>query len=161
MEMKIYVFLLSSFLLISLCSPAAYKPVDSIFLSCGAPKNDKDSQGRTWLGDVGNKVPISTSNSDTVRAEVQDASLPSQVPYMSARIFTSNSSYDFKVSADTKHYLRLHFYPSVYNDLIPQRAIFAVSVAGVTLLRNFSAYITAQVGPVSDWISSSVNRSIH
>ncbi|URD77254.1 receptor-like protein kinase [Musa troglodytarum] len=64
---------------------------------------------------------------------------------MSARIFASESTYKFAVNKSERHWVRLHFYPSTYGDHAPNNSYFAVSTSdGVTLLKNFSAYITAK-----------------
>ncbi|XVE65514.1 hypothetical protein DITRI_Ditri08aG0005800 [Diplodiscus trichospermus] len=115
----------------------------SYILSCGASGGDgTDSEGRNWSLDI-NFLP-SSDNSVTATAQFQDPSLPSTVPYMHARIFTSTSSYKFSVSPKTRHWLRLHFYPSNYDNLDPSKACFSVTANGFTLLKNFSAYITAK-----------------
>jgi len=40
--------------------------------------------------------------------------------------------------------VRLYFYPSSYNGLAPEDAFFTVRARGYTMLKNFSASITAQ-----------------
>ncbi|XWS14201.1 hypothetical protein CRYUN_Cryun36dG0103100 [Craigia yunnanensis] len=99
----------------------------SYTLSCGVSGgNGTDADGRKWSPDINS----------------QDPSLPSIVPYMNARIFTSTSSYKFSVSPKIRLWLRLHFYPSKYNNLDPSKAYFSVIANGFTLLKNFSASIT-------------------
>ncbi|XVF66110.1 hypothetical protein PTKIN_Ptkin10aG0008100 [Pterospermum kingtungense] len=115
----------------------------SYILSCGAPGGDRtDADGRKWSPDI--KFLTSSNDSAPAMAQFQDPSLPSTVPYMNARIFTSTSSYKFSVSPKTRLWLRLHFYPSNYNNLDPSKAYFSVIANGFTLLRNFSASITAK-----------------
>ncbi|PPD99630.1 hypothetical protein GOBAR_DD03342 [Gossypium barbadense] len=64
---------------------------------------------------------------------------------MTARIFKSSStSYKFPVTPNTRHWLRLYFYPSTYNGLDPFTSYFSVVANGVTLLHNFSGAITAK-----------------
>ncbi|KAK9025466.1 hypothetical protein V6N11_038333 [Hibiscus sabdariffa] len=118
------------------------KPLAYI-LSCGTSSQDViDSDGRKWNSD-GNFLSPS-DNSTISEALSRDPSLPSTVPYMNARIFTSNSSYKFIVPPRTRIWLRLHFYPSRYNDLDPLKAYFSVIGNGFSLLNNFSAFITAK-----------------
>ncbi|XWS38937.1 hypothetical protein CRYUN_Cryun18bG0006500 [Craigia yunnanensis] len=115
----------------------------SYILSCGASGGDgTDADGRKWSPDI--KFLPSSDNSATATAQFQDPSLPSTVPYMNARIFTSTSSYKFSVSPKTRLWLRLHFYPSNYNNLDPSKAYFSVIANGFTLLKNFNASITAK-----------------
>ncbi|KAG9129561.1 hypothetical protein Leryth_027480 [Lithospermum erythrorhizon] len=114
---------------------------DSFVLSCGASKDATDDVGRIWSPD--SKFLTSNNNSDTANAQSQDPSLPSVVPYMTARIFKSQSTYTFPVSPKDRHWIRLHFYPDSYNNHNPANAIFSVNANEFTLLNNFSAYETA------------------
>ncbi|KAI9194596.1 hypothetical protein LWI28_007442 [Acer negundo] len=114
----------------------------SYVLSCGASSHGTDENGRRWKSDA--RFLTNSSNSRTATAQYQDPSLPSTTPYMTARIFTSNSSYKFSVSPKQRFWIRLHFYPAPYSSLDPSNASFAVFANGFTLLNNFSASITAQ-----------------
>ncbi|XP_050372528.1 receptor-like protein kinase ANXUR1 isoform X1 [Argentina anserina] len=109
-------------------------------LSCGSSKDSIDSDGRKWSSDS----QYISGNSTTAKAQYQDPSLPSEVPYMSARIFSSSSSYKLSVSPKQRLWLRLHFYPSSYNSLDKSSSYFDVTANGFTLLKNFSASITAE-----------------
>ncbi|KAL5541972.1 hypothetical protein UlMin_009682 [Ulmus minor] len=114
----------------------------SYVLSCGSSFDGTDINGRKWVPD--SKFVSSPGDSLITTAMYQDPSLPSQVPYMSARIFKSNSTYKFSVPPKKRQWLRLHFYPSPYSTFDPANAYFSVIANGVTLLQNFSAYITAK-----------------
>lgn len=129
----------------SVASEAAYVPSDSILLNCGSSSDATDSDGRKWLADTTSKSSLSSRNSAPATALYQDPSLPSAVPYMTARVFTSESTYKFAVNKSERHWVRLHFYPSTYNGLAPDTSYFSVSTSdGITLLSNFGAYITAK-----------------
>ncbi|KAK1277405.1 Receptor-like protein kinase FERONIA [Acorus gramineus] len=124
---------------------ADYVPTDSILLDCGSTTDTVDVDGRKWIGDSNTAFGLPAGGSVTATAEFQDPSLPSQSPYMTARVFHSPITYNFPVSPKTRHWLRLHFYPAPYAGLVPDDAYFDVeSSNGHTLLRNFSAYVTAQ-----------------
>ncbi|GAU21905.1 hypothetical protein TSUD_34020 [Trifolium subterraneum] len=115
---------------------------ESLILGCGLDeKGGKDSDGRQWNSD--NKY-VSGGNSVTAKASFQDPSLLSEVPYMTARIFTSETTYKLPILPDKRYWLRLHFYPSVYNNFNPADSYFSVTANGVTLLNNFSSFITCQ-----------------
>ncbi|KAJ7980392.1 Receptor-like protein kinase [Quillaja saponaria] len=114
---------------------------DSYILSCGSSNGGTDSDGRKWVIDI---KSLTSSNSVTATAQYQDPSLPSETPYMSARIFTSQSTYQFSVSPKKRLWVRLHFYPSTYSNLDPADSYFDVVANEFTLLKNFSATITAQ-----------------
>ncbi|TYI92470.1 hypothetical protein E1A91_D02G073400v1 [Gossypium mustelinum] len=113
-------------------------------LSCGASEDAAtDADGRKWGPDA--KFLTSSRDTEAATAQYQDPSLPTVVPYMTARIFKSSStSYKFPVTPNTRHWLRLYFYPSTYNGLDPFTSYFSVVANGVTLLHNFSGAITAK-----------------
>ncbi|KAL9141047.1 hypothetical protein ABFS82_14G077100 [Erythranthe guttata] len=121
------------------------RPSLLILISCGSSNNVKDESddGTTWQPDtsylgVGDK-------STSVKAEIQDPSLPSDIPYMTARIFQSQSTYQFPLQNSTSRtLLRLHFYPSSYPNFNISDSYFSVVVGGVTLLNNFSASLAAE-----------------
>lgn len=111
----------------------------SLMLGCGLDKEAKDADGRTWLPD---SKFVSGSNSNQVQAQYQDPALTSEVPYMKARVFTSNTTYKLPAKSKQRYFLRLHFYPSNYGSYNAEQAFFSVVANGVTLLKNFSASIT-------------------
>lgn len=115
---------------------------DSFILSCGDSGGGADADGRKWVPDT--KFLVSSEKSISARAQLQDPSLPSPIPYMSARIFTSESTYQFSVSPKNRLWIRLHFYPSSYSDLNASDSFFSVTAGSFTLLNNFSVSITAK-----------------
>ncbi|KAL8089276.1 hypothetical protein AgCh_038901 [Apium graveolens] len=112
-----------------------------ILLSCGNQKGGNDADGRKWEPD--SKYLVNADKSVESKAETQDSSLPSDVPYMTARIFNAETSYKFSVNGSSRIFLRLHFYPSPYPNLNISNSYFSVKAGGVTLLNNFSAATTA------------------
>ncbi|KAK9136791.1 hypothetical protein Sjap_007385 [Stephania japonica] len=133
-----FVFVLLNALILAYSKPESY----SFLLTCGSSLDGEDSDGRQWKPD--DKFLTLSNNSISIKSQFQDPSLPSSVPYMSTRIFTSESTYSFPVSPSTRHWLRLHFYPSPYPEFDPTNALFSVVAGGVTVLNNFSASITAK-----------------
>ncbi|XP_027351016.1 receptor-like protein kinase ANXUR1 [Abrus precatorius] len=115
----------------------------SLVLGCGLDEGGaKDNDGRQWSPD--NKFLEANSDSKTSKASYQDPSLTSEVPYMSARVFSSETKYNFPVQPDKRYWLRLHFYPSLYGSFNPSDSYFSVTANGVTLLSNFSASIICE-----------------
>ncbi|CAJ1976244.1 unnamed protein product [Sphenostylis stenocarpa] len=115
---------------------------ESLILGCGlGGGGGKDTDGRKWSPD---DKYLSRGNSVTFKASFQDPSLLSEVPYMTARIFTSEAAYKFAIQGDKRYWLRLHFYPSVYDNLDSVNSYFSVKANGLTLLSNFSAFVTCQ-----------------
>ncbi|XP_008810848.2 receptor-like protein kinase FERONIA [Phoenix dactylifera] len=119
---------------------STYVPRDNILLNCGASGQDKDTDGRIWTADAGSKYAPSI-NGVGLTASSQDSSVP-QVPYLTARFFTSPYTYTFPLGAGRK-FIRLYFYPSNYSGHAASDAFFSVTAASSTLLQNFSAYLTA------------------
>ncbi|XP_066363091.1 receptor-like protein kinase ANXUR1 [Miscanthus floridulus] len=130
---------------VTLASAAKYMPPESILVDCGSAKEGQDADGRKWVTDQGGNWLIDGGKSSIMAdADVQDPSLPSPVPYMSARVFTKEAVYNFSIGKD-RHWLRLHFYPAAYHGVPAEQFFFSVSTStGITLLRNFSVYITAK-----------------
>ena len=117
----------------------------SLILGCGLDEGGaKDIDGRQWNPDNNFLATEDASNSIKSKASYQDPSLSSEVPYMSARIFTSETTYKFNVQPDKRYWLRLHFYPSLYGSFNPSDSYFSVAANSITLLSNFSAYITCE-----------------
>ncbi|KAK7269184.1 hypothetical protein RIF29_21901 [Crotalaria pallida] len=136
------VSLLCTLVVLNSLITASGKDSNPLILGCGlGGGGGKDGDGRQWLPD--NKY-VSGGNSIASKASFQDPSLLSEVPYMTARIFTSEATYKFPVQSDKRYWLRLHFYPSVYDSYNPSNSYFSVTANGVTLLSNFSASITCQ-----------------
>ncbi|KMT06112.1 hypothetical protein BVRB_7g162840 [Beta vulgaris subsp. vulgaris] len=117
-------------------------PNVAIAIDCGATGQGKDGDGRQW--DTDNKYLPSQGNSQSVKAQFQDPSLPSEIPYMSARISNSEMAYKFPINSTSRYFLRLHFYPTSYNSFSISNSYFSVTAAGFTLLNNFSASVTAE-----------------
>ncbi|KAG6483518.1 receptor-like protein kinase FERONIA [Zingiber officinale] len=143
-------FLLASFLFFLVVAAApvfvaaadnsTYVPRDYILLNCGSSGHAIDSDSRDWNGDTGSKF-ASSLNADGFTASEQDPSVP-EVPYMTARIFTSPFTYSFPVGPGRK-FIRLYFYPANYSSHAPSDAFFSVTCNNHTLLSNFSAFLTA------------------
>ncbi|CAL9037157.1 unnamed protein product [Musa banksii] len=119
---------------------SSYVPRDNILLNCGASGQAKDTDSRIWTGDTGSKYGPSL-NVAGLTASLQDSSVP-QVPYMTARVFTSPYTFSFPLGSGRK-YIRLHFYPCNYSTHAASDALFSVTSDSHTLLSNFSAYLTA------------------
>lgn len=114
---------------------------NTISLNCGSQAGGTDADGRKWESD---SKYLNNDKSVMAKAEFQDPSLPSEVPYMTARIFSAEATYKFAVNGSSRYFLRLHFYPSPYPNQNTSNSFFSVAAGEVTLLSNFSAYLTAE-----------------
>ncbi|XP_009601576.1 receptor-like protein kinase ANXUR1 [Nicotiana tomentosiformis] len=116
---------------------------NTLFLACGSENGGTDEDERKWEPDA--KYLISVDKSVISQPESQGPSSPSVVPYINARIFQSESSYNLPVKNQTAYILlRLHFNPSPYPNFNISNSYVTVSAGKFTLLNNFSAFITAQ-----------------
>ncbi|KAA0025416.1 receptor-like protein kinase FERONIA [Cucumis melo var. makuwa] len=118
-----------------------YIPRDVILLDCGGPSTAKDIDNRKWNTDDKSKFVPAAGDSTVSKAATQDPSVP-DIPFMTARVFSSNFTYSFPV-APSRLFVRLYFYPSSYGGLDASDALFSVSTQSYTLLKNFSASQTA------------------
>ncbi|XP_073141106.1 receptor-like protein kinase ANXUR1 [Henckelia pumila] len=142
-KFHIFVYVLCLSLLLHVINVASKGP-PALALDCGSSSNiGSDSDGRAWDPDA--KYLSPGDKSVTADAEIQDPSLPSQVPYMTARIFPSEATYQFPLHNSTSRtLLRLHFYPSSYPNFNLSNSYFSVLAGGITLLNNFSASLAAE-----------------
>ncbi|OMO50604.1 hypothetical protein COLO4_37980 [Corchorus olitorius] len=130
-------------------------PTDIITLNCGATSDTNSSDGRFWTGDhKGSKFgPFeSTRNpSATYEADNQGGGSVPTVPYMTARVSTSEFNYSFPVTPGQK-FLRLYFHPASYGGFHESKAFFSVKTGSFTLLKNFSASLVAQSLKVDSFV---------
>lgn len=116
-----------------------YPLVESnIFLACGWSGNTNTS-GQTWVGDVNSQYSPHEDESAPKSTTVTENK---QVPYSKSRVSHSQFTYIFNVTAGQK-FIRLHFNPTSKPRFNPSAAFFSVKAASFTLLRNFSASLTA------------------
>ncbi|KAK4418039.1 Receptor-like protein kinase ANXUR2 [Sesamum alatum] len=115
----------------------------ALILNCGSSDSGKDADERTWEPDE--KYILSPDKGVMTKADTQDPSLSSAVPYMTARIFKSETAYLLPLQNSTSRtLLRLHFYPSSYPNFNISNSFFSVTAGGLTLLSNFSSFLAAE-----------------
>nr|GMC58401.1 receptor-like protein kinase FERONIA [Ipomoea batatas] len=130
----------------------AYSPPDLFFFNCGASSSKQpDDDGRTWESDdkFPKFMPANAADISLVSQPEEQGSNVPQVPYTTGvRIFQSNFTYSFPLSAGPK-FIRLYFFPSQFNakglTFNKTESYFSVTANEHTLLTNFSAYLTAGV----------------
>ncbi|KEH21705.1 feronia receptor-like kinase [Medicago truncatula] len=134
--------ILSLFLLLFPLVANSYNPDYNLAINCGSLTDNTALDKRIWVGDnINNKnlftfiEPKTTNPSFNVQAN----SLSNiQVPYTHARVSLSNFTYSFSSITNSTVFLRLHFYPTSYQNFEPSSAIFSVKVNDLTLLKNFN-----------------------
>jgi len=152
-------------LLLILCmivsDSSAFDPVDDYLIDCGSSKNTKLHDGRIFVSDSKSSSMLSAERSIPAQAK-SGASVPSEL-YLTARIFTQKSSYNFDINRTGRHWIRLYFYAFPYNEFDLRDAVFSVKTDGFVLLDSFSSgnnsflfkeyLINATYGRLSLWFS--------
>nr|POF02818.1 putative receptor-like protein kinase [Quercus suber] len=118
----------------------AYSLTDNYFINCGSATN-ANTDFRNFVGDLNSSDSISSSFSFTGQSSALTNSNPSSgtssTLYQTARIFRSNSSYEFDIPNNVIYFVRLHFFAfSTPTDL--STALFDVWTSGSSLLLNFT-----------------------
>lgn len=137
---KFRVFVLLAMCLIK-CS-LEFDPADNYLINCGSSTN-ASVDDRLFLGDSSVNSSVVLSTPQKIWVNTSSNSIPlshSSDLYKTAQIFTGSSNYTFSVAKHGRHWIRLHFYPFVYQNYNLSHAKFSVSVQNFTLLRNFQAH---------------------
>ncbi|GMP66783.1 hypothetical protein CsSME_00026994 [Camellia sinensis var. sinensis] len=142
LTIALYLYSLLHLLSSTAATTPPYTPTDYFLLNCGSSSKATSPDGRSWDGDATSKFwpsNIGTTSSPSTATE-QDPSV-TDIPFLTARIFTSKFTYTFPVSSGPK-FIRLYFYPATYSNLDRSKSYFSVTAANYTLLTNFSAFLT-------------------
>ncbi|KAK7386396.1 hypothetical protein VNO78_26602 [Psophocarpus tetragonolobus] len=102
---------------------------DKYFINCGSDSNVSES-GRVYVGESNLGTSFVSSHS-----EKSESAAPSPL-YQTARIFRSESWYEFSIDANATYLVRLHFFPFSFPSNLSS-ARFNVSVPGFWLSQNF------------------------
>ncbi|CAK8540756.1 unnamed protein product [Lathyrus sativus] len=136
--------LLSFFMLLCLLVANSYNPDYNIAINCGSSTTTIALDNRVWVGDNFHNSSIFS----IIEPKSTNLSLTSQpnsisnteIPYTTARISLSNFTYSFSSITSSPVFIRLHFYPTTYQQFEPSNALFSVKVNNnITLLNNFNA----------------------
>ncbi|KAJ1698951.1 hypothetical protein LUZ63_007463 [Rhynchospora breviuscula] len=116
----------------------SFIPIDNYLIDCGSSGNTTVG-ARVFLGDA--NLPSKTLSTPKHIMASTDFNLAafSEYPslYQTARIFTSLSYYSFQIQQYGHHFIRLHFYPFVYQNYDLANAKFNVSTQDIMLLTDF------------------------
>jgi serine/threonine protein kinase len=127
------------------CFSAGFNPADNYLIDCGSSTNTS----------VGNRVFVADNLASNLLSTPQDVlakttlksinSSEDSLLYQTARVFTGSSKYTFSIRQGGRHWIRLYFYPFVYNSYDMSAAKFAVSTQNHVLLSDFSVKNTSVV----------------
>ncbi|XP_058736490.1 receptor-like protein kinase FERONIA [Vicia villosa] len=143
--------LLSLLLLFSPLVANSYNPDYNYAISCGNSANTTASDKRFWVGDSilnSNIFSFSEPKSSNLSLTTKPTSLSNtEIPYTSARVSLSNFTYSFSSINTSPVFIRLHFYPTSYQNFEPStsNANFSVKINNnLTLLENFNPSLWLQ-----------------
>ncbi|EPS64671.1 hypothetical protein M569_10103, partial [Genlisea aurea] len=120
-----------------------FDPVDRYYIDCGSSSNVVLGNNLTFVADTSSSSSVSLSASPTILAATDSNSVAassygdSQL-LSTARIFTSTSRYTFSIRQSGRHWIRLHFFPFMYQSYNMSSASFSVFAQTTTLLSSFS-----------------------
>ncbi|OMO60766.1 hypothetical protein CCACVL1_23891 [Corchorus capsularis] len=120
-----------------------YVPIENITLNCGASSDSNGPDGRFWAGDDNGSKFGPNIESSSLSYKADRRGTVDTVPYMTARVSSSEFTYRFNVTQGKK-FVRLYFHPASYGNFDQAKAYFSVKTGSFTLLRNFSALLVAQ-----------------
>ncbi|PIN20289.1 Serine/threonine protein kinase [Handroanthus impetiginosus] len=115
----------------------AFTPQDNCLIISGSSKDNVLIDNRLFIGDLSKKISGYLSEGKSFAVKNPSTSSNSSGLHSSARIFTSASSYRFKIKNVGTHLVRLHFYPFVYGNYDLRNGNFSVLANGLYLLSNF------------------------
>ncbi|KEH31502.1 LRR receptor-like kinase [Medicago truncatula] len=118
------------------------------FISCGSHNNVTNESNKVYIGESQHHIyPITSFSKSSI--ETNQSSVPSSL-YQTARIFRSESWYEFKTIPNNTYMVRFHFL-SFSTPTKLSTAKFTVSVPGFILLQNFNAENTTNSPLVKEY----------
>ncbi|KAM3345350.1 putative receptor-like protein kinase [Capsicum galapagoense] len=123
--------LVLSMLCVIICS-LEFDPVDNYLINCGSFENTT----------IGNRIFLADNLNSSQRVFVNTSleSIPSSyssVLYQTARVLNDTSKFTFSIKKQGRHWIRLYFYPFMYENYNLSSAKFSVSVDNFTLIKKF------------------------
>ena len=111
---------------------------DSYLIDCGSTTNTSVA-GRIFVADSLSSSYLSTPEKILANINNKSDSSSDYLPvYPTARIFTGTSKYSFSVESNRRYWIRLYFFPFVYDTYDMSTANFSVSTQNHVLISNFT-----------------------
>ncbi|OMO67620.1 hypothetical protein CCACVL1_20414 [Corchorus capsularis] len=119
------------------CFAKGFTPADNYLIDCGSPTNTTVGLRVFMADNLASKLLSAPENVLGSTSKALTSSGDSPI-YQTARIFTGVSKYTFSISQPGRHWIRLYFYPFVYDKYNMSLAKFDVSTKDHALLSSFS-----------------------
>ncbi|KAG9128781.1 hypothetical protein Leryth_009544 [Lithospermum erythrorhizon] len=139
-EFGVYRLWISSLFVLYLCCISyAFDPPDVYLIDCGSSSDTQVGKIRTFVSDKSSTRYLSASEEilASTNASLITSGGDSDL-YRTARIFRGSSNYKFSITQSGRLWIRLYFYPFVYQNYDMRSANFTVSTHENVLLGNFS-----------------------
>ncbi|KAI3458107.1 hypothetical protein Pfo_014770 [Paulownia fortunei] len=120
----------------------AFTPQDNYLINCGSNASAVVVDNRHFAGDSSDNGSAYLSEGKSYSLTNTNPSSNSPVLYSTARVFTSASSYAFKIKNIGTHLVRLHFSPFTSRNYDLKNGKFGVLANGISLLSSFGANFT-------------------
>ncbi|XWS56504.1 hypothetical protein CRYUN_Cryun09bG0090800 [Craigia yunnanensis] len=120
------------------CFSLEYNPVDNYLIDCGSFTN-RSVGDREFVADNSSSSSYTLSTPQHIFANSSSNSISVyyySALYQTARIFSGPSHYSFSVKEQGRHWIRLHFFPFVFEKYNMSKAKFSVSAQNFTLIRE-------------------------
>lgn len=114
-----------------------FSPQDNYLIDCGSSTATTLPDGRTFLSDS-DAAKFYSSNNEDILVNVPSAENVTSPLFLSAKVFTSESTYSFHIARVGWHWIRLHFYPLDNKDHNLAAARFSVVTDTIVLLHDFT-----------------------
>lgn len=147
-KIGLLVIWVSSVLCLACCSGSQ----DDYLIDCGSTTNTSVA-GRVFLADTSSY--LSTPEKLLANTATKSDSSSDDLPlYQTARIFTGTSKYTFSVGSNRRYWIRLYFFPFVYDTYNMSTANFSVSTQNHVLISNFSPKAGSAMKEFSENVTS-------
>ncbi|KAJ0100560.1 hypothetical protein Patl1_21679 [Pistacia atlantica] len=127
----------------------SYTAVENIFLACGSPDKSVFQDGRNLTGDI-NSEYFSSLQAQNNKSTFSDSPVQPgrslEKFYWKTRFSYAPFTYIFNITPGQK-FIRLYFFATSYPIFDSSKDFFSVQANSFTLLKNFSASLTAAADP--------------
>lgn len=119
-------------------SPVSFKPSENHLLDCGAPTATRIGD-RTFRSDHQSAAYLSAADQVMISADNSTVNASTILPvYLTARVFSDQATYNFFISKQGRHWIRLYFFAFPDPTYNLSSAVFTVATDDIVLLHEYS-----------------------